>query len=310
MLFTAIFGLGFALYFPNMSKTVKEHFPVHLLGKATAVYTAAIPFGSGLGISLSKPILELTGDWRQVVGILTSAAVLLICLSGVFLRHARRKNLAPLAKTSLPSQRESPLIQDPENQSFLPVVLCGLLLCLLNFIFFTTIGWLPTYLTDSGWDPVSAGAVTSIISFVEVPAILFYPYLAEWTGRARPVIVISFLLISICSLAVSLDPSWAWALSPVLGMTFGGIFVLLIAFPAQYSPRNRVGRAAGASLSVGYLGALLGPPIAGRLKDVTGDFSSAFLVSALVGIAAMVLALAFPGSPPSRPRPLPHSACR
>jgi CP family cyanate transporter-like MFS transporter len=310
MLFTAIFGLGFALYFPNLSKTVKEQFPANMVGKATAVYTAAIPFGSGLGISLSKPILEMAGSWRSVLETLTAIAIVLIGLTGVVLHHVRRRKPISVSKVQRPlpaGHMNSISIEPTENRSFLPILICGLLLGLLNFIFFITIGWLPTYLADSGWAPVSAGAVTSIISFVEIPAILLYPYLAEWTGRERLLILISFLLISLCSLAVSLDPSWAWIVSPVLGITFGGTFVLLVAFPAQFSPRNKVGRAAGASLSIGYLGALLGPPIAGRIRDLTGDFSLAFLVSAAVGVAAMGLSFAFPQSHHSCPNRLPDS---
>jgi CP family cyanate transporter-like MFS transporter len=310
MLFTAIFGLGFALYFPNLSKTVKEQFPANLIGKATAVYTASIPFGSGLGISLSKPILEMAGSWRGVVEALTSIAIFLIVLSGAVLHYITRRNPISVSKIQMPlpiGRMDSLVTQPAENRSFLPIVLCGLLLALLNFIFFTTIGWLPTYLMDSGWAPVSAGTVTSVISFVEIPAILLYPYLAEWTGRERPLILISFFLISISSLAVSLDPSWALAVAPVLGITFGGIFVLLVAFPAQFSPLNKVGRAAGAILSIGYLGALLGPPIAGRLRDLTGNFSSAFLLSAAVGVAGMGLAFAFPASHPSHPGALSDS---
>ncbi len=307
MLFTAIFGLGFALYFPNLSKAVKEQFPANMVGKATAVYTAAIPFGSGLGISLSKPILEMVGNWRSVVETLTAIAIVLIGLTGAVLHHVRKKELLSVSKVQRPrpaGHMTSIGIEPAENRSFLPILICGLLLGLLNFIFFITIGWLPTYLADSGWAPVSAGAVTSIISFVEVPAILLYPYLAEWTGKERPLILISFFLISLCSLAVSLDPSWAWVVSPVLGITFGGTFVLLVAFPAQFSPRNKVGRAAGASLSIGYLGALLGPPIAGRIRDLTGDFSLAFLVSAAVGVAAIGLTFAFPHSHHSPSQPL------
>ena len=299
ILFTALFGLGFALYFPNLSKAVKEHFPASQVGKATAIYTAAIPFGSGLGISLSKPILEVVGDWRDVVVTLTAIAILLIGLCGAVMYYAGKKGPFLTGKVSSASskQDEETLPALPSgSRSILPIVICGLLLGLLNFVFFITIGWLPTYLMDSGWEPVSAGAVTSIISFVEIPAILLFPYLAEWTGRQRLLILVNFFLICVCSLAVSLEPAWAWAVSPVLGITFGGTFVLLVAFPAQFSPRHKVGRAAGANLSIGYLGALLGPPIAGHLKDLTGNFSAAFLLSAIVAVAAIALAFAFPKS--------------
>ena len=307
VLFTAIFGFGVALCFPNLSKAVKERFPAHLIGRATAVYTAAIPFGAGLGISSSKPILDIVGNWRNVLIVLTLIAMLLICLSGAIIYYLGKKNPRQRSTSQGTSWKKDPTealpMERSKTGSFLPIIICGLLLGLLNFSFFTTIGWLPTYLMDSGWEPVSAGTVTSLISFVEIPAILLYPHLAEWTGRQKLLIIFSFALICLCSLVISFEPSWAWVVSPILGTTFGGTFVLLLAFPAQFSPRHKVGQAAGASLAIGYLGALLGPPIAGYLKDLTGNFSAAFLVSALVAVAAIALAFAFPKSPPSHIHP-------
>ena len=46
---TALFGLGFAMCFPNLPKMVKENFPQRLAGTATGLYTTAIPLGAGLG---------------------------------------------------------------------------------------------------------------------------------------------------------------------------------------------------------------------------------------------------------------------
>src|SRR3989304_10613744 len=56
VLFTALFGLGFALCYPNLPKLVKEHFPPRLSGTATGIYTTAMPLGAGSGVSLSTPL--------------------------------------------------------------------------------------------------------------------------------------------------------------------------------------------------------------------------------------------------------------
>ena len=82
LFFTGMFGFGFSLGLPNLSKTVKEHFPTSLVGKATGVYTAAIPFGSGLGIALTKPLFAATGSWRYTVTILSLIAIPLVWVAG------------------------------------------------------------------------------------------------------------------------------------------------------------------------------------------------------------------------------------
>jgi cyanate permease len=302
--YTAMLGFGVSLYFPNLPKTVREHFPSHLIGRVTGLYTAAIPLGSGLGISLSKPLLVITGSWRDVVMILSLIAMPLILVGWIVMKHSKKGNshaapLANLEKHSRERKTEGHGPADTGDHSFRPIILCGILLALLNFAFFITIGWLPTYLASAGWAPVSAGAVTSVISFVEVPAILLVPHLSNRTGRGKLIIMMCFILISICALATLFRPSLTWIAAPLFGITFGGAFVLILAFPAQFSKQEKVGRAAGAILAIGYLGGLIGPPVAGYLRDVTGSFFSVFMVMAGAGLIAVCLSARFPYGPSS-----------
>lgn len=301
LIVTAVFGGGIALFFPNLSKTVKAHFPKQLIGRATGVYTAAIPLGSGLGIALTKHLLLYTGSWRQAVA-LWSGITMPFILACLVLIHKSRKQLLSTGDPPQAKHRDASSGRgdvDAEHPShrrprWSPIVICGVLLALLNYVFFTTIGWLPTHLVETGWDPISAGTVTSLITFVEVPCILLVPFIAHRTGRTRSIFVANFLIIAAALLAVSLNPALCWGMAPILGLTFGGTFVLLLAFPAQFSMEENVGRAAGAILSIGYIGALLGPFFSGYLRDVTGDFSTVFLV--VVGVSALAsgLSLTFP----------------
>lgn len=73
-------GLGFATCFPNLPKLVKENFPQHLTGTATGLYTTAIPLGAGLGIALTKPLLAVTGGWREVLLIWSITGIPVIVL--------------------------------------------------------------------------------------------------------------------------------------------------------------------------------------------------------------------------------------
>jgi len=103
-----------------------------------------------------------------------------------------------------------------------------------------------------------------------------------------------FLMIAICSAIVSLSPSLSWFVSPLLGLTFGGIFALLLILPVELVEREKVGRTAGAIISIGYVGALIGPPITGYLRDLTGDFAVGFIVMAFFGLVAVGLSYILP----------------
>jgi CP family cyanate transporter-like MFS transporter len=302
VLSTAMFGLGFAMCFPNLPKLVKANFPQHLSGTATGIYTTAILLGSGLGMALTKPILAATGSWRQVLIIWSLMAIPVIALWWIMARISRKRRgqsgSKALEKESPQDKTERPLNNHQGDQYsgklVSSVVIAGLILSLLNLIFYSTIGWLPTYLTERGWDPVLAATATSVISFLEIPAVLLVPMLSDRTGRRRLIMISSFLLLAICSATVSLSPSSIWLVSPVFGITFGGIFALLLALPVELVKQEQIGRAAGGIISVGYIGALTGAPITGYLRDLIGDFSFGFMVMGFVGLIAAGLSYILP----------------
>jgi len=114
--------------------------------------------------------------------------------------------------------------------------------------------------------------------------------------------ILSFSLISICSAIVSISPSLSWFVSPILGITFGGTFALLLTLPVELVERGKVGRAAGTIISIGYIGALIGPPLTGYLRDLTGGFGVGFLFMAFVGLFAMGLSYTLPDTQCSKTR--------
>ena len=313
---TAMFGLGFAMCFTNLPKLVKTKFPQRLAGTATGVYTAAIPLGTGLGIALTKPILALTGSWREVLVVWSLMAIPVMLLWWVVSRlvrrrksHSDRGSLQPGIARQIESQPSGPgKPEDPENR-YAPsrrrlvgsVVICGLLLMFLNLMFYATIGWLPTYLIEEGWDPVSAATATSVISFVEVPAVLLIPVLSDYTGGRRFILVVGFLFISICSASLGFNTALSWIVTPILGTTFGGIFALLLATPVELVGKEKVASAAGAIISIGYVGALIGPLATGYLRDTTGSFVVGFLVLVLAGLVSAALSYVLSAVQPRRP---------
>jgi len=294
-LFTALFGFGFAFCFPNLPKLVKEHFPPRLAGTATGIYSTAIPLGAGLGVSLSGPLLAAMESWRGVFMAWGLMAIPVIVLWWVVTRRSSRRKGGPdLEGPDQPGLQKTSSGHSLSRQSSKPVVICGVLLAFLNLIFYCTLGWLPTYLSERGWDSTTAAAATSLISYVEILAVFLIPLISDRVGKRKFIITVSFLLIAICSVVLSLQPSVSWWLTPVLGITFGGVFALILALPVELVEREMVGRAAGAIISIGYIGALIGPPAVGYLRDLTGGFASGFLIMALSGIVAMGLSFLLP----------------
>ncbi len=331
---TAIFGLGFAMCFTNLPKLVKTNFPQRLAGTATGAYTTAIPLGAGLGIALTKPVFAMTGGWREVLMIWSVMAIPAIVfwwvVAGWCRKRRRPSHLGSLHQETVPQAPSQGTAREDSADARQPlhpssqkgrstqrpmsdirgtysrggllgsVLLCGSLLLLLNLMFYATIGWLPTYLTEAGWDAVSAAAATSVISFVEIPAVLLVPVLSDRTGRRTLILILGFSLISICSASLAFNTDSSWFVAPLLGTTFGGIFALLLAMPVELVEQEKVASVAGAIISIGYVGALTGPIITGYLRDLTGNFVAGFLVVALAGLVSVALSYALSAVQPQR----------
>ncbi len=295
VLFTAVFGLGFALCYPNLLKLVKEHFPPRLTGTATGIYTTAMPLGAGLGISLSTPLLAIMNSWRGVFVVWS-----LMAAPGIFFWWlVARKSSQPQGRLSHMSPNRSSRQEVHPGHSFLdqsskPVVICGILLSLLNVVFYCTVGWLPTYLSEQGWNSARAAAATSLVTYAELPAVFLIPVISDRVGRKKFIILISFLVTAICAAVISFRPSLTWWIAPVLGVAIGGVFALILALPVELVDRETIGRAAGAVISIGYIGALIGPPLTGYIRDLTGQFATGFLIMAFTGIVATGLSYLLP----------------
>jgi CP family cyanate transporter-like MFS transporter len=59
-------------------------------------------------------------------------------------------------------------------------------------------------------------------------------------------------------------------------------------------PKKHAGVAGGVVIAIGYLGAVIGPSMAGIILDVTGSFQIIFLILAVISIITMVLTFLIP----------------
>lgn len=59
-------------------------------------------------------------------------------------------------------------------------------------------------------------------------------------------------------------------------------------------PKELAGTASGLVVSIGYIGAVVGPIIAGRILDITGSLQSVFIILAVLSVITMMFAFLIP----------------
>ncbi len=104
-------------------------------------------------------------------------------------------------------------------------------------------------------------------------------------GLRKPFLWGSGLLAAFAALwAIYISVSWGWLLMVVVGILISGSFSMILALPAELSRRGSIGSASGMIMSIGYLGGLIAPWLAGYLFDLSGTLDWSFLGLFVIGL--------------------------
>lgn len=188
----------------------------------------------------------------------------------------------------------------PPAYRFLLIVCCG-----LGFASYVTsymrIPVVPLFAQDLGAGAVMVGFINS--AFLLTSGVFSFPFglLADRVGRK--LVVTAGLLVSLitsCLLAVSAAPWQLLLIYLLFGLGLAAIGPTLMAYVADLSPPDQLGRSYGAYTLAIYTGMSLGPALGGWVADLVGFRLLFMAAGALVG-PVFLLALAYLPSAESLP---------
>ncbi len=168
----------------------------------------------------------------------------------------------------------------------------GAVWCFYNVAFIIPLSFGPEFLTARGMPLATAGAVTSLVSWLVIPALPLGGWLAERIGRPDATMAASFLVIAGLAWAIPFLPG-SVLLFGLLGLAFGPAGGLIMALPSRVlRPENRaVGM--GLFFTVYYVGMGVCPAIAGLLRDLTGDPAAPLYFAGLSALGALAALAGF-----------------
>ena len=136
-----------------------------------------------------------------------------------------------------------------------------------------------------GTEPEVAALMISFNSWISIPFMFLIPWVSYKVGMVRPFIWLAALgFILSAWAAIYIPAGLGWPLMFLLGALFA-IYPLLLTLPVDLAPKEYVGAASGMVLSIGYMGALVGPWLAGYFLDVFDTLSPALVFLIGSGIA-------------------------
>jgi MFS family permease len=278
-----IHGAGAGSYY-TMAYSITIHtVPSRNRGIASGVINGGMSLGLAVGLALAGPLYHATGSWRIPFLIL---AVPTFLMAALFQRAIRE---VPVSR-----RRDVPvwdLLRDPTLLRMNLSAFCVL------YGWWVLLSWGPVFFqSERNLGLTMSGLYTLVIAVTAMPSGLLLGRLSDRIGRKR--IILTMLPLMALSLAVI--PQVQSRTGMLLALMAYGVVgklawdPLAISWLGDYVARYRpeaVGTAVALFSFLSVLSAVVGPPLTGWIKDVTGSLAGGFYVAAGLALVGFALSL-------------------
>ncbi len=283
--FTCLYGVGFALIFPNLPKLVGAWFPPQKIGLATGIYSTGLMTGSGISLAITLPLVfPITNTFQGAIYIWTIPAIVAAILWWTIVKEP-----SPSIQSQHAVEKVKPSYTVWRSKE---LWLVTFIFFLVNFHALTWSGWTPALLMMKGATPNLAALITSTFLWANLSAGFLIPWASYKLGFRKPFLWGSAIVWALIALGeIYLSVPFFWLLMVIAGISIGGPFAIILALPAEMVPKDSVGAASGMVISIGHIGGFIGPWLAGYILDVKGSLNLALII--FIGTAIVCACFAF-----------------
>jgi MFS family permease len=272
----------------SLTKTIGAWFQGPNLGMAMGTSSMGMGLGLMLGPMISATILSpILGGWRGVMYLYGAVAVSMGVLWFLLGREPDQTGS---------SSRD--IIAEPFRQTFSRIIRVKGLWLMGFTLFFRwggiqgVAGYLPLYLRDQGWAPVSADGTLSVFYGVSLISVIPISSLSDRLG-ARKAILFPALILTFIGFALLpfVDGILIWVLIIMSGLfidAFMAIIVTLLYESNWVRPKD-YGMALGFTFAISQVGMMIAPPVGNSLASLNPGLPFIFW-AALSGAALLTLA--------------------
>lgn len=305
LIYGCLIGLAASAFFAPMTGLVMAWFDTQ---RSLAV--SLVSAGMGMAPMTVSPIarwlITYVGDWRMAMLIIGIGAWALVLPAVFFVRNPPR--LTPANATTkpvpAPAAGTMPLSRVFRSPQFL----------VLGFTFFACcaahsgpIFHMVSYAMVCGIAPMAAVSIYSVEGAAGLGGRLLFGVLADRFG-VKPVLITGLLIQAavIYAYVMIADLSHFYMLAIIFGGTYGGVMPLYAVLAHDYFGPRIIGTVLGGIGLLSSVGMAFGPLAGGWAFDNHASYDWMFIGSAVVGLGAVAIALAFPpirGEPDAKLQP-------
>jgi MFS family permease len=282
-----LFALGTGALFTVINSTTSRWFEKKR-GLALGVTTS----GTGVGTIVMAPLatfLITTFSWRAAFIVIGIMAWFIITLMGLALKKD------PRTVGLLPDGEKRGIVRSgPKDHPVFPAGLSLLQSLQTGNFWFLNLAWLflslnvhlfivhvVPYATDMGIAPMEAALIVSLAGGATIAGRLGIGAISDATGRKIPAIACALLQTGSLLWLLWAGELWVfYTIAVVFGLLWGGLSTMIMALIGDVFGLRSIGVIMGVMSAGWSLGAATGPAIGGFIFDMSGYYSTAFVIGA------------------------------
>jgi MFS family permease len=277
-------GLGAAAVWVPAMRLVSEWFPAEERARATGTVSAGGGIGGTVGL-LVVPTMAALWGWRWAYAATAVPALVTLVLIALLLPAPRAGTGAAVASGDVRAVLRA--------RALWPL---NLLVFFSYGAYFSFVTFLPAFLvTVVGASQPQAGAITGLISAGTIASWPLAGWLSDRHGRRKPITLFSQAASAACCAFFALAGAHVGLAGAAIaalatGLLIGGM-ILPFVMVVELFPPHLAATAAGITNAACFVGGMVLPIVLGRIVDLTGGFTAAFLLAAALQGIAFVCAL-------------------
>jgi MFS family permease len=243
---------------------------------AIAILINAWPIGIGIALVTLGPLGEAT-SWNAIF--YTTAAFALV---GLLLIAALYKNPVTRAATEGGDTRIFTL----SSMELGHICLAGVVWAFYNVAYAIMLGFAPSFLISQGASITGAGFTISLNTWFLVASVQTGGLLAQKWGRINVIMLVGILVWGTGLVLLPIAPS-PWWLIIIMGIFGGAPAGAIVSLPSEIlKPENR-GPGLGLFITWYYTAMAVIPPIAGWLRDISGNAGAPLYFAGFIMVAGL-----------------------
>jgi MFS family permease len=295
LVYGCLVGLSASAFFAPMIAVTMAWFDEH---RSLAV--SLVSAGMGMAPMTISPfarwLISAYDDWRIAMLLIGVGAWILLLPTVFLVRNPPAAAGAGAAAMPSADRADIPLSRVFRSPQFLVLAFTFFACCAAHS---GPIFHMVSYAMFCGVGPMAAVSIYSVEGAAGLGGRILFGVLADKLG-VKPVLIGGLLIQAAVIAAYTMvsDLTQFYALAVIFGGTYGGVMPLYAVLAGEYFAAKILGTVLGAVTMLSAIGMAFGPLAGGWAFDQFNNYNWLFIGSALVGLGAVLIALAFP--PPRR----------